>query len=627
MSTTETVTARYDTFVREATPTQSAQKSAILKMTADGASDSRRALIYFPLPGAVPDGATVVSATLRVWTRDAWAGTTTLTARRITGDWDEKTTWNTQPTVTTAAAGTASVATPTKGQEVTIDVTADLQAVAAGANYYGYRLSVDSLVDKPIHSSESSDRRYRPKLSISYAKIPSAPGDLYPSGSRAVSASKPDLLWKFSDNFGDKTQAESQVQILNRATGATQYDSGYVANTEEHFDMLNPPTGAPAVGVLTAAGQYKWRVRVKDGDGKESPWSDYERFDYQTLGTLAITNPPVGGTVEETTPPITATLTGRTVSEMQIELERQKTSATTGETFWKVIDRQPRVKTTSISYTLPPDLLREGVTYRVTVWAWDTVDREALPGAPDFAKATRNFTYVKTSTPAVVTSYTVTANTNGSVTHALSRTARPDYFSFYQDGEPIRQRVDPLEIETVSGGTNYSFVHWGATPNTAHSYVARAVVTTLAKLQESADATASATTAPPGIRLVIPNRNLSVFLSGQDEPDLSIGEAATSHEVYGRRSPSRTVDTLRGYEGSISGELNDWEGVTAKTYRSRLEEIKSLNQREDARLIFGSLNLPVLIEDMSISPIPPFGSAYSVSFSFTQTGEFFELAT
>jgi hypothetical protein len=85
-----------DTYVNESSPTSAGGGSTTLVVgTSTGAATRRRALLYFDL-GLIPNDAIINSATLSFLFS---AGATSVATKvlKVTGDWDNTTTWNTQP--------------------------------------------------------------------------------------------------------------------------------------------------------------------------------------------------------------------------------------------------------------------------------------------------------------------------------------------------------------------------------------------------------------------------------------------------------------------------------------------------------------------------------------------------
>jgi CSLREA domain-containing protein len=103
-----TVFAAADAWLDQNSPATNSGSDAILKIRSNGSGDNLRALVRFVLPGNVPDGCIVQSATLRLFASSATPGRT-LEVLRVADSWVEGlVNWSNQPTTTGPAATTAS---------------------------------------------------------------------------------------------------------------------------------------------------------------------------------------------------------------------------------------------------------------------------------------------------------------------------------------------------------------------------------------------------------------------------------------------------------------------------------------------------------------------------------------
>jgi hypothetical protein len=138
---------------------------------------NKRSFVRFDITScAIPSGADVTAATLRIFMRTAPSGgaSRTLAAHRVTASWGETTlTSNNPPAV--AASATASTATGTvSGVTLPWTVLTDVQAFVAGSTAnQGWRLS-DSVESAAVStqtvlgSRESATAGERPQLVIGY---------------------------------------------------------------------------------------------------------------------------------------------------------------------------------------------------------------------------------------------------------------------------------------------------------------------------------------------------------------------------------------------------------------------------------------------------------------------------
>ncbi|PXY33549.1 hypothetical protein BAY59_10730 [Prauserella coralliicola] len=636
----------YDTLINEQSPNINYGDWNLVTV-AGGVGDRRYAFLYFP--GVPPAGSTITSATLRLWLQGSnWTGGPhTITARRVTDTWKESLlTWN-------RAAGSAvplmgspvnpgsePVTGGADGQLVEIDVSLMLADIAAGERWYGIRLEVDTAdgVARRIYSSEAADPARRPQLVVEWNRAPLAPVDMAPSGSRAVSVDQPVLTWVFKDREGDE-QAEFQVQLSTSSTvdsaGAfttPEFDSGWIASGNTQLDLAQ----TAYAGLADGATRY-WIVRTRDVPGHVSPWSAVASFRRDTKGTLAIGSPLDGGTVDETTPTIVSTLSGRDQEAISYNLAE---GDGTGRfvTVWSsgrfAADAAAGVP---FEFSVPAGVIkRTGREYRLVVFSYDTVDREATPGDPAYIAAQSTFEFVRSATPSPVTSLTVTDEAPG-VRLTFNRAAgvaQPDFFCLVVDGVRVYDRIDPLEYSEGGDPIAYSFVWYGATPNVQHTFEVEAVVDDAGLLKHSqANATQTHTldlTKVGGVWIVdnfaapyapddLPRR---VRIRGAEVPDLKLGESSAIFYPIGRRDPVYIVDAIRGLEGSISGVVEAEDPAGAGFIENFAWMKLEQNVGRIFRLIFGDINVPVQLGKATNTHLDSHMRRRQVSVEVSQVGEF-----
>lgn len=588
-----------DAHVVESAPTTNYAGSVYLALS-NVASAKRYAYLYFAKP--FPAGATILSAELNVYLRGAWAGTTTITARRITASWSEsRITYNVKPAVTNTNASAQAVTGGASGQLVTIDIADMLQDVASGSGtFYGVRLEINGSSALAIHSTEAAEA-LRPTVDITWSEPPNDPDQLIPDGQK-VSTGSPTLHWRFTDKVGNTQQASSQVQVAtDSGFSSIVYDSTKVANLEALWDLS--ADGGWDAGDLTDGTTLYWRVKVWDATDFASDWSAGASMTRDNLGSLAITAP--GSTVEDTTPTIAWTLTGETQSAYRVTLYRVNTNGSLTQ-LWRV-----HTAGTEDEVSVPNGYIVTGQTYRIVVEVWDEEDR-ALDD--HLTEETDDFTYERDGSPDPVESLTVEADTDApSVLLTWERSDAPDYWCLVVDGVEVLDRIDVSD--TFVSGDEYSFRYWLAAPRQNHTYEVEAVVSTGGGpfLHSEDNPTGEATVNPIGIWLADPDDNLAVNIFGNDSVDLGIGENATTYFTVGGRSPVRITDSLRGYYGSVSGV------VLSAEERDDFLELKS--RLTELVLVVGDVTIPVRLEEVSASPTPiPNDVQYLVSFGFFQSG-------
>jgi hypothetical protein len=453
-----TVKHAVDTWVNQVLPTQN-YKTKLRMTLRTQASNNKYGFIHFNRPW--PTGATIISAKLRLYAAEAWAGSNTITVQRPNAKWGiNRINYNNMPGV---VAGTATLTQSgtADGALYEVDVTTLVQAVASGAPWYGFRIAHSSTADVHIHSAQSSNGDKRPTLFVVWSDAPDEPDNLRPAGGRSVSPGKQWLSWTFSDVSGDQNLAAVQVQFgaseaaLN--AGTATFDTGTVASSEPELDLSTTAFVATVNGATSW-----WRCRNQDGAGLWSPWADAVSYVSTTKGVLTITSPTTG--IQDGSPTVTWTFTGQTQRAYQVILAKASAPKE-----W--IYDSGKVTSTSLSHNIPfRTIIDASVNYIVTVRVWDTITREAIPN---------DTVYVEASTASIPISYGATAAVTGlTATPDLlrpkmdlnfSRSSAPDQFQLQRssDGGVTWRYIDEaLPSEITAGGTAYTW-----TDPTAAQYV------------------------------------------------------------------------------------------------------------------------------------------------------------
>lgn len=598
-----------DAWVREAVPGQNYGQATQLWLNGGAAGNDRQAFIHLKPP--FPIGATVISAKLRVWTKGAWSGTQQVTAKRVTQKWAEgRVDWNTKPTVTATHSAAVSVVGAADKQLIEFDVLTMMADVASGSGYFGVRLELDTDVDRAVRSAEDPDATLRPQLEVVWAAPPDAPSGLTPGGANVIDVAKPILSWVYTDPNGGESQSSSQVQISTSSSFASpEYDSGKVANTVSQWDL-----SATAYAGVPAAATRFWRVRVWDETDLVSAWSDPVSFTRTAKGTLTLTTPATGG-IADLTPLISWSLASATQEAYRVIIQNL-TMTPALDPGGTVVQDTGRITSAATSIRPIPGRINDHDTYRITVRVWDTVDRQSIPGDPAYYEVTRDVSYSRAGVGTAVTGLTATlpvANGPG-VQLDFSRTTAPDYFALKIDGVVVLPRILPSDV--FVSGTSYRLTYYGVTPRVSHTFEVEAVTLSGGVYQHSSgNSTASQTTNTDGVWLVDPVDGLAVRMAGTSDPDIGIGEAATTFELPGSRTPVRITDGVRGYEGSWSGWLK------GKTDRNTFLTLKG--RLRTLRLVMSDLNVPVFLEEVAAPPTALSADRlYGVSFAFRQVDEY-----
>jgi hypothetical protein len=609
-----------DTVVAERTPTTNFANLTYIVCNA-GTGNRKYGLIYFARP--FPLGATILSATLRLYQIGAESATHTVQLRRLTQGWRlSQATWNYQPADTTTGQVQVTKPGSPAGTEWAFDVTAHMQAVADGAYWSGWKI-LNTLNDYlNFYSAQATTGK--PTLEVVWANQPDAPTTLSPSGNRAVSVAKPVLRWDFTDVAGDTTLAAIQVQINpTNVWTAPAFDSGVVATTLPQLDLAT----TSYAGLADGASTY-WRVRVQDGAGLWSDWSAGHQFQRQTKGTLTIDNPPASGLISEPTPPIIWHFTGRTPAAYQVWV----TPYVTAPVFYTppyttpdpTADRYASNENSRILYntgkrapwtesiTLPAGVIQDDSSYTVHVRVWDTIDRESTPGDPPWVEAAQTFLYDYDATVDPVTSLAATDLTpNPGATLTWSRATAPDSFVIRRNGVIIASGVDPADFNT--GSTTYAYTDLWADPNKPVTWRVDAVVN---GRTSASNPTVTKTLKTKGIWLTDHGRNIQVLLWGDDPGTWAMGEQAETHTPLGASHAIRITQALRGFEGSINARLRPTDTKTLAQQEADLWTLKSTPGRTYT-LLLSNVVAQVVIGNLVIAPTD-YDDEKHVSFDFWQ---------
>lgn len=588
----------FDTWVGAANPTAEHPGAKHLRLDAGG----QESYLYFRSP--VPRGATVTSATLRVYARGASSGARTLTARRVAESWKARqTNWNNRPGTTGTAASKAFGALA-DGDPIEIDVTAHLQTIANGAGNFGWKITTDATTGHRIYGLDAGV--HKPTLVVVWSDAPAAPTSLAPDEG-ATSKTHPTLTFDYTDVSGNTELAAVRVQISATKNGTTPDFDVTVPTEEPELDLAQ--TAFPGL-----TGTTYWRVYVQDGGGLWSEPSAWATLAYLAKPTTTITNPAniADPFVTESTPPITWTSSGSQVA-WQVRITAQDDRS-------KILYDSGKRKGNATAHTLPKGILRDDRRYAVNVRTWDGADREATPGDPIFSFAWRDFFMDDDLTVPSTASLTATAVGDAPwVDLTWTRSTMPDAWEVVRDGKVILREDDPADL--LETGTTYSWRDHTASPQRQHVYTVRAVVN---GKRSTPGPSASITTSPVGIWLIDLDRGVTVSLAGDDEGTWSMTDDASTYVPIGSEETVRIVSGMRGLEGNLQGLLVD--GFHGKTFEAQEGDLLDVKERpsQTVRLVAADVNMRVLIGNVSIAPTPITRKGEivkRVSFDFWQTGD------
>jgi hypothetical protein len=596
-------------------------------------SAGKRGWIFHTMP--FKKGNNVISGILRLYLRGSgWAGGPhTITASRVNEKWREDTLTDTNAPTDISGTNTASVAVTggSEGDAVEIDISLMLEDVAAGSKWFGVMLEVDTSGDKAIHSGETTTRNKVPEIDVIWSNIPDRPTELHPHN-HVIDGGKPTVAWSFQDRKGESVQQAYSLEIsvdpdVDPVTGdflTTTFASGWLTAVETEADL-----NAIGYSGVADGDRVYWHVKSQDEHGMESDWSNEVWMERHDKGVLTITNPANSGTVVSHTPLITHTFTGTQVATAYFLYEWDDDT-----TSWQLIWHRGKKTTTDLSVEVPPHLIKEegaigsqAFPYRVNVRVWDDQRRAALPGNKPWAHDENHFLFDKDNGNEV-DAIEVVRTFAPMVRLQFHVGTEPNFFSLLvtrpgQRPKHVAQRIDPDDLVDPAGSTyNYQYDYWGAVPGELATYEMCPVVLSGGELKViKANETVDNIVSLAGAWLVRPSTGEAVLLAGRGQRSLKIGEDSTIFNPIHRRDPVMVTESIRGYEGSIGGVLTRYNGVTADQYKNMLERMKGAAGTDEIRLILKNTNIPVLLQEMTISPAA-IGNKYDVSVNFVQNGEY-----
>jgi hypothetical protein len=479
--------------------------------------------------------------------------------------------------------------------------------VADNGSWFGFRIASNTTAHKWFYSSESALSAYRPILEVTWSDKPDPPEDLRPDGNRSVSIAKPVLRFDYTDVSGDTDLASVNVQInATDVWTSPSFDSGEVASSEPSLDLA-----ATAYAGLSAGSSVYWRVRVKDGAGLWSNWSNSARFQRTNKGTFTVNNPSSGTpTVPEPTPPLDWTLSGVTQKAYMVVIYKSGDPTNWLWTTGKV--------TGTTSVVTPPSgiIKNQLVTYTLLVRVWDTVDREGTPGDKAYYEITRDFTYSYDATVNPVTSLNGTADPDYPfMVLTWNRSTQPDEWAIVRDDEIIEDSI--IGADLFVSGTSYTYKDKWVPGRQNHVWKVMAIVN---HKQSSANPTFTGKVDPTAPWLTRRDGSDAViFLNPSHDESLESLQAVL--ETMGNRPGILVTQAIRGYMGHMEGVFADniVTGLTARTMRNRFRAIRN-DPGVPLTLYLVDETVKIVAYNMTVKPMAhPSGVFYYAAFDFMET--------
>jgi hypothetical protein len=388
-----------------------------------------------------------------------------------------------------------------------------------------------------------------------------------------------------------------QIDAANNFTSGVDWDTatdnpnGYPVDIPQ---LKLTETSFP--GLAEGATTY-WRVRVKDGDGYWSGWSDSVPISRYAKGLVTILNPAASpyDFVSEFTPPIVWSFN---FTQTHFRVTIAKASAP-----GKLLHDSGKIRSSETTYTIPKRILKDDERYVVTVQAWDDLDREATPGDPVYAQASREFTvdFDPTIDPPSYLVAVANAIRAPWVDLAIGRPTLPDSWTIMRDGIAIATDVAPddLELGEVIGGVqSWVYRDWTARPEVTHTYRVRAEVN--GKLSDGGP---TLDIMPPGVGIWLadPSTGQQVLMGGKGV-DTDRTDNAETYTILGSTGVVRSVMGLNGLSGGVSNlMIRTRDGFTWDELEADLNDFFG-RVTDEFRLVWGTNNIPVVLGDGRVVP-------------------------
>ncbi|QGX08243.1 DNRLRE domain-containing protein [Janibacter melonis] len=592
----------FDTYVSSAYPSKNYSEASVLRVK------SGAMLAYVSPARPFNPRSTITRAQLVLRVMGNYpSATRTFTAKRQGNRTAlyKNLTWANKPAAHSDGVTVTTTGALAAGTELVFEVASHVQKWSDGADFDGWEISTNSTSEIKLYSTDSTAswaQKLEPELRVWVADAPAAPSDLAPSGNRVVSEPKPVLRWAQLDVNGDTSIVAAQVQISNTASfAAPAFDSGEQPVDDASLNLAALANGMTYPGLPSDGSSRYWRVRVKDGAGL---WSDYSASvstRYLPKGTQTLVSPSAASPkVSDPTPPIAWTLTGATQRAYRLELFRKHKTA---DVWFDVWDSGKRTSTAQ-TVTLPArKLTYDDRRYKIRLSLWDTLDRQTTPGSPAAYVVEREFFF--NDNAATTPTKTVSVSQVGLWPYVRVRFTTdsvPDRTIISRDGKIVAD-IEAADLAALRQGDG-SYIWLDRAPRTG-----RLNTWTVRPLSNGqmgwGNPSASLNPVVKGRWLV--TDDFEVFLAGTDQ-DLAMVEVATDHEVLGDAPAVRIVQGLKGWSGSVSGQLvrtrtgSDLDDVSSATWRDRLLRIKRDQLR--ATLLVGDIAVPVTAKNISAPPTP-----------------------
>lgn len=419
------------------------------------------------------------------------------------------------------------------------------------------------------------------------AAVPLSPADglvmawpTYGASATPGPSATPMMDWNFTDTFEEDSQTAYQLIIEVNEDATSVYDSGKVASTDTF--ALGEVTDEAYKDVL-----LRWKVRLWDQDDVVGPYSDWETF-YLTDAPSAVLVVPIPDEVIDNPAP---TIEWLFVSTARIQ-EKYRAVIYADDTT-KVVYDSDWLPGTSMTHSLTAPVLENSTAYYAQV---SVIDDGALPAETDLTAFTTEWT--PPDTPIMLVD-TDPFDSDGYINFTWTDDERDgnfDRYDLYRRAAlgPSATAGWELVYTTSEELEEYEFHEFTAGSGVDYEYMlAQVAVRFDVEVTSEADIH-EVNAISTHYWLVHPtDESLSVGLFQVVSDSLADEYESETLHVLGQGIHADVGDRL-GYNGSLTAELWDREGLTAREQREAIEALKASRSSVYLRNPFGDVFLCTL---------------------------------
>lgn len=448
-----------------------------------------------------------------------------------------------------------------------------------------------------------------PQFTVSH---PPAASNLSPSAGVMLTpvVNEVAFSWHFTDPYTKDQQSAFEIIVEDDATGTAVYNSGKVLSAEAFH------VGAIPLGSFETL--LRWRVRLWDEDDIVGAYSPYATFLVAGPPTAVIDSPTSGGVVTSAVPSVTFTPTvgsGRTITSFRVSITQGPDEIfNSGKMLVSLESGQ------QYTWTATSTILENSESYSYSLTLTDSANLTSTTAPVPVTTA-----WVVPDGPQGLAANTLNFNVEneGFVEVAWNDVARDIDFSFwvvYRKDDLI----NPNTMAVLEEGEwkeiareyfvvdNYSYHDYYAPSGYKSNYRVRQVVNRFGEDIESDNVDfVSVYPVSEGYWLIEvggPDLDADAFrLHNVTADDFTDEYEEAEYTIIGRGRHIDRGDRL-GFKGSLTAQIRDSGGITARQKKLRLERLKSENRNLSIRTPFGDI-FSVYIGNIGISRIAGVGTS------------------